>query len=102
MSLLHYENTSRQSDSAIVYILINCEHGKETTIMEKLYSIKSVREIQKISGNYDILVKLESVTVDILKEIINWKIRKMEGIHSTTTLVCSQRSNETPIGMMNQ
>lgn len=100
MNLQHYENATRQSDPAMVYILINCEHSKETPIIEKLYSIKSVKEIQKISGNYDILIKLEAITVDILKEIINWKIRKMDGIHSTTTLVCSHLSTENQTEMM--
>ncbi len=99
MNLQHCENISRQSDSAMVYILINCEDGKETTIMEKLYSITDVKEIRQISGNYDILIKLESMTIDTLREIINWKIRKMEGIHSTTTLICSKVSNEKPIKM---
>ncbi len=77
----------------MVYMLISCEHGKEATIVEKLQSIKVVIEIQRIAGNYDILIKLESMTIDILKEIINWKIRKMDGIRSTTTLVCSETSN---------
>ncbi|MHB8602546.1 MAG: Lrp/AsnC family transcriptional regulator [Nitrosotalea sp.] len=94
MNLQHYENVSRQSGPAMVYILINCEHGKETSIIEKLYSIESVKEIRQTSGNYDILIKLEAITLDILKEIINWKIRKIDGVHSTTTLVCSYLSTE--------
>lgn len=100
MNLQHYENISRQYDPAMVYILINCEHGKEISIIEKLHSIKSLKEIQRISGNYDILIKLEAITIDILKEIINWKIRKMDGICSTTTLVCSHLSTENQTEMM--
>ncbi|MHB8546297.1 MAG: Lrp/AsnC ligand binding domain-containing protein [Nitrosotalea sp.] len=97
MNLQHYGNVSKQSGPAMVYILINCEHGKETIIMEKLHSIKDVKEIQQISGNYDVLMKLESMMTDTLIEIINQEIRKMEGIHSTTTLICSKVSNEKPI-----
>ncbi|MDE1728661.1 MAG: Lrp/AsnC ligand binding domain-containing protein [Thaumarchaeota archaeon] len=78
----------------MVFILINCEQGKEASIIEKLYSIKSIKEIQQISGNYDIIVKLEAITVDIIKETINWKIRKIDGIHSTTTLLCLPLSTE--------
>lgn len=78
----------------MVYILVNCEHGKEGSIIEKISSIKTVTEIKQISGNYDILIKLESMAIDVLKEIINWKIRKIEGIHSTTTLLCLRDSNE--------
>lgn len=94
MDLQHRENIFKQLGPVMVFILINCEQGKEASIIEKLHSIKSIKEIQQISGNYDIVVKLEAITVDILKETINWKIRKIDGIHSTTTLLCLPLSTE--------
>ncbi|MBI5378089.1 MAG: Lrp/AsnC ligand binding domain-containing protein, partial [Thaumarchaeota archaeon] len=38
-------------------------------------------------GAYDIVVKVESPTVERLREVITWKIRKIEKIRSTLTLM---------------
>jgi DNA-binding Lrp family transcriptional regulator len=38
-------------------------------------------------GAYDILAKIESSTVETLRETITWKIRKIEKIRSTLTLM---------------
>ena len=72
---------------AIAYILINCELGSEESIIRQLKSINGIIEVHGTFGAYDILAKIESDTVDILREIITWKIRKVEQIRSTLTLM---------------
>ena len=52
---------------AEAYILINCEIGT--------------------FGAYDILAKIESPQVEDLRETITWKIRKIDKIRSTLTLM---------------
>ena len=80
---------------AMAYLLINCEHGYEISTIEQLKNIGTVTEVQGVTGTYDILIKIESLTVDILKEIINWKVRKIKGIHSTTTLICTESLSDS-------
>ena len=72
---------------AIAYVLINCELGSEETIIQQLKSIDDVSEVHGTFGAYDILAKIESSTIEILREIITWKIRKIEQIRSTLTLM---------------
>ena len=72
---------------AIAYILINCELGSEESIIQQLKSIDGVVEVHGTFGAYDILTKIESTTVEILREIITWKIRKIAHIRSTLTLM---------------
>tara|TARA_B100001179_G_scaffold7706_1_gene5268 strand:- start:289 stop:528 length:240 start_codon:yes stop_codon:yes gene_type:complete len=72
---------------AIAYILINCELGSEESIIQQLKSIDDVVEVHGTFGAYDILTKIESTTVEILREIITWKIRKIDQIRSTLTLM---------------
>ena len=72
---------------AIAYILINCELGSEESIIQQLKSIDGVVEVHGTFGAYDILAKIESTTVEILREIITWKIRKIDQIRSTLTLM---------------
>ena len=72
---------------ATAYVLINCELGSENTIIQQLNSIDGVKEAHGTFGAYDILAKIESPTVDVLRETITWKIRKIDQIRSTLTLM---------------
>jgi len=72
---------------AIAYILINCELGSEESIIQQLKSIDDIIEVSGTFGAYDILAKIESSTVEVLREIITWKIRKIDQIRSTLTLM---------------
>ena len=72
---------------ATAYVLVNCELGSEESIIRQLKNIESVKEVHGTFGAYDILAKLESSTVETLRESITWKIRKIEKIRSTLTLM---------------
>jgi len=72
---------------ATAYVLINCELGSEESIIQQLKSLPGIVEVHGTFGAYDILAKIESSTVEDLRETITWKIRKMEQIRSTLTLM---------------
>ena len=72
---------------ATAYVLINCELGSEESIIQQLKSLSGVVEVHGTFGAYDILAKIESSTVEDLRETITWNIRKMEKIRSTLTLM---------------
>jgi len=72
---------------ATAYILINCELGSEELIIQQLKNIDDISEVSGTFGAYDILAKIESPTVETLREIITWKIRKIAQIRSTLTLM---------------
>ena len=72
---------------ATAYVLINCELGSEESIIQQLKSIDGVIEVHGTFGAYDILTKIESSIVETLREIITWKIRKIDHIRSTLTLM---------------
>ena len=72
---------------AEAYILINCEIGSEEEVITALKNIDSVKEVHGTFGAYDILTKIESPQVEDLRETITWKIRKIDKIRSTLTLM---------------
>jgi len=72
---------------AIAYVLINCDLGYEEQIIEELKHISDVKEINGVFGAYDILAKVESDQVRTLRETIMWKIRKIDKVRSTLTLM---------------
>ncbi len=72
---------------AIAYVLINCDLGHEEQIIEELKHLSDVKEVHGTFGAYDILVKVESVEPETLREIITWKIRKLDSVRSTLKLM---------------
>ena len=72
---------------AEAFVLINCEIGSEESVIEKLNSIGEVIEVHGTFGAHDILAKVEADNVETIRETITWKIRKIEKIRSTLTLM---------------
>ena len=78
---------------AEAYILINCEIGSEEEVITALKNIDSIKEVHGTFGAYDILAKIESAQVEDLRETITWKIRKIDKIRSTLTLMGIEGQN---------
>jgi len=71
------------------YVLINCDLGFDTEIIDEIRQLEEVKEAHGIFGAYDIIVKLESDNVDNLRDVITWKIRKLDRVRSTLTLMAT-------------
>ncbi len=69
------------------YVLIVCDLGYEEQIIKELKHLSDVKEVHGTFGAYDILAKLESDQTNTLKETITWKIRKLDKVRSTLTLM---------------
>jgi len=72
---------------AIAYVLISCDLGFDAEIVDEIKQVEDVKEVRGVFGAYDILVKLESANVENLRDIITWKIRKLNRVRSTLTLM---------------
>ncbi|HJU14582.1 MAG TPA: Lrp/AsnC ligand binding domain-containing protein [Candidatus Nitrosotalea sp.] len=71
------------------YVMITCEMGSEHSLIEKIRPIEGVQEVSGVYGNYDVLVKIQSHTIDEISKRIIANIRRLEKIRCTTTLMCS-------------
>ena len=74
------------------YILINSDLGTDETIITKIKEIladnKEIQyEIRGVYGVYDIVLKLTSDDIDILRSTITNKIRKIPSVESTLTMM---------------
>ncbi len=69
------------------YVLINCFIGAEESVIPQLKEIDLVKEVHGTFGAYDIVVLVEADTTESLRDAITWKIRKIEKIRSTLTLM---------------
>ena len=73
------------------YVLINCDLGFEEQIIEELKQIANIKEAHGILGAYDILAKVESDSVENLRDTITWKIRKLNRVRSKLTLIVPEK-----------
>lgn len=69
------------------FVLINAELGAEDALIKELKSIENVTEVYVVYGVYDIVAKIESDTMEKVKETITWKIRRLERVRSTLTMI---------------
>ncbi len=71
----------------IAYVLLNCTLGTEEEVIQKLQEVESIKEVHGTFGTYDILTKIETSTVEALRDIITKKIRNFDNINGTLTLM---------------
>ena len=71
----------------IAFVMINAELGSEKALIKELRSIEGVVEANEVYGVYDIVVKVDLPTMDKLKEVISRKIRGLNGVRSTLTMM---------------
>lgn len=71
----------------IAFVLVNVETGSENEVVEQLRKIVNVRESYTVFGAFDIVAKVEAESMDKLKEIITWKIRRLDKVRSTLTMI---------------
>ena len=73
---------------ASAFILLNAELGAETEVLNGLKMIDEVKETHLIYGVYDIIARIEAESMDELRKVIGWKIRRLAKVRSTITMVC--------------
>jgi DNA-binding Lrp family transcriptional regulator len=69
------------------YVLVNVELGSEEKVLKEVRGVPHVKECRRIYGTYDMIVKVEADSMDELKEVITWKIRRLPGVRSTLTTI---------------
>ncbi|MFQ6010941.1 MAG: Lrp/AsnC ligand binding domain-containing protein [Nitrososphaerales archaeon] len=69
------------------YVLINTDPEVEEEFVEELKNVEGVTEVSSVYGIYDFFAKIEAESMEKVKEVITWKLRRMKDIKATVTLV---------------
>jgi DNA-binding Lrp family transcriptional regulator len=78
----------------LAFVLINAELGSEEEVVKELKKLPNVKEVYVVYGVYDLIVKVEAESLDKLKEYIFSKIRQMDKIRSTLTMIVTSSFSE--------
>jgi DNA-binding Lrp family transcriptional regulator len=71
-------------------ILVNSDPEVEEEMIEDLIKVEGVKEVHSVYGIYDFVVKVESETLEELKSIITWKVRRLRKVKASTTMIVAQ------------
>lgn len=84
----------------IAYVLLNSDLGSDESIISKVKEILSKEsdinyEVQGVYGVYDIVLKISSNSTDNLRSVITNKIRKIEKVQSTLTMMVIEEQDKS-------
>ena len=71
----------------VAFVLINAELDSEKYIIEQLKKIECVTNVDNVYGVYDLVVKIESTTMEEVKNIISYNVRRINHVRSTLTMI---------------
>jgi len=71
----------------IAFILINTEIGSEGDVLKSLTGIEGIEEAYSVYGVYDIIVKIKAESMAKLKDMVTWRIRRLNKVRSTLTMI---------------
>jgi len=71
----------------IAFVLINTEIGSEGEVLSELRKVEGVEEAYSVYGVYDIVAKVKAETMEKLKDIVTWRIRRLNKVRSTLTMI---------------
>lgn len=72
---------------ATAFVLINTDFGSESEVLKEIKEIPDVIEAHSVHGVYDIIARVETNTMEELKNIISWKIRRRDRVRTTLTMI---------------
>ena len=76
----------------IAFVLINTDIGSENEVLKTLKKVPGVKEAYSVYGVYDIAAKIQADTMDKLKEMVTWHIRRLDKVRSTLTMIVTEES----------
>jgi DNA-binding Lrp family transcriptional regulator len=76
----------------IAYVLINTEIGAIPEVLGAVKKIKEVKEAYAVYGVHDIVTKIEAETLAKLKETVTLKVRHIDKVRSTLTMIVMEES----------
>ena len=82
------------------YVLLNSDLGSDESIISKVKEILENEEninyeVQGVYGVYDIVLKISSNNTDNLRSVITNKVRKIEKVQSTLTMMVIEEQEKS-------
>jgi len=73
--------------TAQAFVFVNVVAGAEKEVLKTLRKVPEVKEAYLAYGVYDIVARVETDSMNRLKEVITREVRGLDGIRSTLTTI---------------
>ena len=74
------------------FVLINTKIDSSIGGVLKDLKVEGVDEAFAVYGVYDIIARVRAESMDKLKEILTWRIRRLDNIRTTLTIIVAEES----------
>ena len=74
----------------VAFFLINTEIDAMEKVLKALENVENVKEAYSTFGVYDVIVKVEAPSMDKIKDLVTYQIRKLDGVHSSLTMIVTE------------
>lgn len=74
----------------VSYTLARVEPAKDTSVYETVKNLSGVLEVITTYGEFDMIIKIEVESLTALDDFVFNKLRVIEGMESTTTLISAK------------
>jgi len=71
----------------VAFVLINTEIDAMEKVLKALENVESVKEAYSVFGVYDVVVKVEAASMDKIKDLVTYRIRRLDGVSSSLTMI---------------
>jgi DNA-binding Lrp family transcriptional regulator len=72
------------------FLFINAELLFIEDVINKLKEVPEIVDVYKVQGIYDIIARVNSDTEEILKELVSERIRRIDRITGTVTVIIAK------------
>jgi len=76
--------------TAQAFVFVNVIAGAEKEVLKTLRKVPEVKEAYLAYGVYDIVARVETDSMNRLKEVITREVRGLDGIRSTLTTIAME------------
>jgi DNA-binding Lrp family transcriptional regulator len=69
------------------FVLVNCHFPFDTRIMHEISKMPSVTNVYRTEGRYDLMVKINAETEEMLTNMISRDFNAIHGVDATLTMI---------------
>jgi len=80
------------------FLFINAELLFIENVINKLKEVPEIVDIYKVQGIYDIIARVNSDTEEKLKELVSERIRRIDKITGTVTVIIARETESSSSG----
>ena len=87
-----YRYSQNSYEKAVAFILMNITENSELQVIEDAKALGSLKEAYLCFGIYDLILKVETNSMDELKDLLAHKYRCIKNVKSVLTLILTEEN----------